>query len=53
MYNDVADYVQSCENCHMYSNYRHRDRLQPTYSLSLHYKWVVDIVMMHVGVWQM
>ena len=37
----------------MYSNIRHRDGLQPTYSLSLHYKWVVDIVMMLVGVWQM
>ena len=43
MYND----------CQMYSNIRHRDGLQPTYSLSLHYKWVVDIVMMPVGVWQM
>ena len=53
MYNDVAEYVQSCENCQMYSNIRHRDGLQPTYSLSLHYKWVVDIVMMPVGVWQM
>mgnify|MGYP000338366249 CR=1 FL=1 len=51
MYKDVVEYVESCEKCQMYSNVRHRDGLQPTYSLAPHYKWVVDIVMMPTGVW--
>ena len=32
---------------------RHRDGLRPTYPLALHYKWVVDLITMPVGVWQM
>jgi len=37
----------------MYSNVRHHDGLHPTYPLSMHYKWVVDLVTMPLGLWQM
>ena len=36
----------------MYSTIRHRDGLHPIYPLAMHYKWVVDLVTMRVGVWQ-
>ena len=53
MYKDIVTYVKTCEQCQMYSNIRYCDGLQPTYSLTPHYKWVVDIVMMLTGAWQM
>ncbi|MCO5601145.1 hypothetical protein L7F22_055264 [Adiantum nelumboides] len=53
MYKDVAQFVESCVTCQMYSNVRHRDGLHPTYPLAMHYKWVVDIVTMPLGLWQM
>ena len=53
MYKDVVQFVETCLVCQQYSNVRHRDGLHPTYPLALHYKWVVDLVTMHVGVWQM
>ena len=53
MYKDIAQYVETCEVCQMYSNVRHRDGLQPTYPPAMHYKWVVDLVTMPLGIWQM
>ena len=53
MYKDVSQFVESCVTCEMYSNVRHRDGLQPTYPLAMHYKWVVDLVTMPLGLWQM
>ena len=52
-YKDVVKYVETCEECQLYSNVRHRDELHPTYPLALHAKWMVDIVVMPVGLWQM
>jgi hypothetical protein len=49
IYKDVAAYVETCKECQMFSNVRHRDELHPTYLLAIHYKWMVDIVMMHMG----
>ena len=46
MYADIQRYVESCIECQMYSDYRVRDELHPTYSPVLHYKWMVDIVHM-------
>ncbi|KAL3680996.1 hypothetical protein R1sor_023952 [Riccia sorocarpa] len=37
----------------MYSNVRHRDGLHHTYPLAIHFKWVVDLVTMPVGLWGM
>ena len=53
IYKDVAAYVETCKECQMFSNIRHRDELHPTYPLAMHYKWMVDIVMMPMGRWQM
>jgi hypothetical protein len=50
---DVAAYVETCKECHMFSNVRRRDELHPTYLLEMHYKWTVDIVMMPMGRWHM
>ena len=52
MYKDVAAFVGSCETCQIYSNIRHRDGLHPTYPLAIHYKWVVDLVAMPMGLGQ-
>ncbi|KAL3687049.1 hypothetical protein R1sor_013358 [Riccia sorocarpa] len=53
MYRDVVVFVESCLTCQMYSNVRHRDGLHPTYPLAIHFKWVVDLVTMPVGLWGM
>ena len=53
MYKDVQHFVETCVICQMHSNVRYRDGLQPTYPLAMHYKWVVDLVTMPLGLWQM
>ncbi|KAL3691330.1 hypothetical protein R1sor_004981 [Riccia sorocarpa] len=53
MYKDVVVFVESCLTCQMYSNVRHRDGLHPTYPLAIHFKWVVNLVTMPVGLWGM
>jgi hypothetical protein len=50
-YKDVATYVETCKDCHIYSNVHYRDELHPTYPLAMHYKWIVDIVTMPMGRW--
>ena len=37
----------------MHSIVRHRDDLHPTYPPTIHFKWMVDLVMMPMGVGQM
>ena len=37
----------------MYSNVRHCDEIHPTYPPAMHYKWVVDLATMPLGLWQM
>ena len=53
MYKDIAKFVETCLVFQQFSNVRHRDGLHPTYPLSIHFKWVVDLVVMPVGVWKM
>ena len=53
MYKDVEHYVETCSVCQMYSMVTHRDGLHPTYPLSMHYKWVVDLVTIPTGLWSM
>jgi hypothetical protein len=53
MYKNIKEFVESCEVCKKYSIVCHRDGLHPTFPLAMHYKWVVDIVMMPQGIWQM
>ena len=45
--------METCVVCQQYSIVQYRDGLHPTYPLSLHYKWVVDLINMPMGVWQM
>ena len=50
---DVHQFVTTCEVCQMHSVVRHRDELHPTYPLTVHFKWMVDLVTMPMGVGQM
>ena len=49
MYKSVHDFVSTCESCQMHSVVRHRDELHPTYPLTVHFKWMVDLVTMPMG----
>jgi transposase InsO family protein len=53
MYKDVLHFVSTCETCQVHSNIRHRDELRPTYPPTIHFKWMVDLVSMPMGVGQM
>ena len=53
MYKDVTHFVETCESCQIYSNVRHRDELRPTYSRTVHFKWMVELVSMLMGVRRM
>jgi hypothetical protein len=50
LYLDVSEYVETCKVCQLYSKVKHRDGLNPTYPLSLHYQWALDVVHMPKGV---
>ena len=52
MYKDIANFVSTCVKCQVYSKIRHRDGLHPTYSPSIHFKWMVDLISMPLGVGQ-
>ena len=52
MYKDVAEFTGSCEKCQIYSGVRHRDELQPTFSPTINFKWMVDIEAMPTGIGQ-
>ncbi|KAL3682085.1 hypothetical protein R1sor_000107 [Riccia sorocarpa] len=53
MYSDVDKFVGSCLHCQFYSKVRHRDGLIPTFPPSIHFRWVLDLVMMPPGLWGM
>ncbi|KAL3687990.1 hypothetical protein R1sor_014299 [Riccia sorocarpa] len=53
LYQDAAEFVGSCVECQMQSKIRHRNGLRPTYPLSMHFQWVLDLVIMPVGMWRM
>jgi hypothetical protein len=53
LYTDVHQFVSTCESCQMHSMVRHRDELHPTYPPTVHFKWMVDLVTMPLGVGQM
>ena len=52
MYKDVAHFVGTCESYQVHSNIQHRDELHLTYLLTIHLKWIVDLVSMSMGVGQ-
>jgi hypothetical protein len=53
LYKDVHRFVTMCESCQMHSMVRHRDELHPNYPPTVHFKWMVDLVTMALGVGQM
>ena len=53
IYKSVHDFVSTCESCQMHSVVQHRDKLHPTYPSTVHFKWMVDLVTMPIGVGQM
>ena len=53
MYKDITHFMGTCESCQVHSNIHHRDELQLTYPLTIHFKWMVDLVSMSMGVGQM
>ena len=50
LYQDVHQFMTTCENCQLPSTIRHRDELHPTYPPTIHFKWMVDLVTMPMGV---
>ena len=53
LYQDVHRFMTTCESCQVHSVVRHRDELHPTYPPTVHFKWMVDLVTMPMGVGQM
>ena len=53
MYKDVYPFVMMCENSQMQSAIRHRDDLHPSYPSTIHFKWMVHLMKMPMGVGQM
>ena len=53
MYKNVDKFVETCLVCQQFSNMHHQDGLHPTYPLAIHFKWVVDSIVMLVGFCQM
>jgi len=53
LYKDVEKFVGSCITCQVQSKIQHRDGLKPTYPLSIHFQWVIDLVAMPPGLWGM
>ena len=49
MYKSVHDFVSTCDSSHMHSVVRYRDELHPTYSPTVHFKSMVDLVTMPMG----
>ena len=48
---DVAHFLETCKRCQWHSNMRRSDGIHPTYTLEIHYKWVIDIVAVPMGLW--
>ena len=53
LYKDVEEFVASCLTCQLQSKIRYRDELHPTYPPSIHFQWVIDLVIMPPGIWGM
>ena len=53
LYKDVEGFVASCLTCQLQSKIRYRDELHLTYPPSIHFQWVIDLVIMPPGIWGM
>ena len=52
MYKDVAEFTESYKKYQVYSGVRDRDELHPTFSPTIYFKWMVNIVAMPTGIGQ-
>ena len=50
LYKDVEEFVASCIVCQLQSKIRYKDELHPTYAPSIHFQWMIDLVIMPPGV---
>ena len=53
IYKDMHHFVLTCESCQMHSVVRHHDELHLTYPPTIHFKWMLELVMMPMGVGHM
>ena len=53
MYRDAHHFVTTCESCQIHSAIWHRYELHPTYPPTVHFKWMMDLVTMPMGLGQM
>ena len=53
LYKDVKDFLASCVDCQLQSKVRYRDELHPTYPFAIHFQWIIDLVVMPLGLWGM
>ena len=53
MNRDVHHSMTTCESCQTLSAIRHRNELHPTYPPAVHFKWMVDLVIMPLGMGKM
>lgn len=53
LYKDVEDFVASCTKCQLQSKMRYRNEFHPTYPLAMYFQWVIDLVAMPLGLWDM
>ena len=52
MYRDIEEFTEHCEKFPKYSRVWYQDELHLTFSPTIHFKWMVDIVAMPTGVGQ-
>ena len=53
MYHDAHNFVATYESYQIHSAIRPRDEWHPTYPRTVHFEWMVDLVLMPMGVGQM
>ena len=53
LYKDIEEFVASCITNQLQSKIRYKNELHPTYPPSIHFQWVIDLVIMPPGIWSM
>ena len=53
MYKDVHHFVLTCESCQMHLAICYRDKLHLTYTPTIHFKCMIDLVKLSMWVGQM
>ena len=45
--------MASCIDCQLQSKVRYRDELHSIYPLAIHFQWIIDLIAMPLGLWDM